>query len=373
MKTLLTLLLFPLAAFSNNLFDSHETIKIKITAPFLSLFANKQSQNLTLLDQTIDGSLEVFNDYTQEVETYEIQLKMRGNMTLGSCDFPKLKVKFKKEQTTKKRLFNRKSYDLATHCINEVTPTSNYFQKNVLSASPHRESFILNLQRDLGMASPLTRNAIIDYIDNTNTDQIVTYAHRDAFFIESTGSLIKRMNGLYPVIGTTDFSKKAMATTEDDDDAPRRLFINVKENPQVSMEEVLKLTLFQIMVANMDFFIKTDLTQSPFGDIQLWNVKLMAQDENHWSIYGNDYNLARVIENIEHTAGVVEVITAKDVAKFKITGTSAERQNVLFFYQEKKEQLYAKIETLNQDPIFKFNYKLYLDEFYKQIDKIKAN
>lgn len=373
MKTLLALLLFPLAAFSNNLFDSRETIKIKITAPFQSLFANKQSQNLTLLNQTIDGSLEVFNEYTQEVETYEIQLKMRGNMTLGSCDFPKLKVKFKKEQTTKKRLFNRKSYDLATHCINEVTPTSNYFQKNILSASPHRESFILDLQRDLGMTSPLTRNAIIDYIDNTNPDQIVTYANRDAFFIESTGNLIKRMNGLYPVIGTTDYSKKAMTSTEEEDDAPRRLFINVKENPQVNMEEVLKLTLFQVLVANMDFFIKTDLTQSPYGDIQLWNVKLMAQDENHWSIYGNDYNLAMITSN-EHTSSIMlSSYSVKDIEKFKITGTDQERLNTLNFYLEKKESLYLKIQTLNQDPTFQFNYKLFLDYFYKQIDKIKAN
>lgn len=343
---------------------------MKITAPFQTLFAKKSSNNLTELNSLIDGTLEVFNEYSKETEIYDVQLKMRGNMTLSYCDFPKLKIKFKKEQTSKKRLFNRKSYDLATHCINQVTEYSSYFTSKILAASPHRESCIFELQHDLGLVSPLTRNAVIDYIDNSLPEQIITYKNKNAFFSESTGSLTKRLNALYPVIGIKDFSKKLLPGAEDDaDDLPQRLFVNVKENPQVSLDEVLKLTLFQILVSNRDFFIKTDSTISPYGDIQLWNVKLIAQDEKKWMIYGNDFNLASIIQNGEQTESQFAA-PMKDIDKFKIIGSGQDRRKALEFYQSNKDFLYSKVETLAHDQDFQKNYKFYLDEFYKFIDTL---
>lgn len=344
---------------------------MKITAPFQTLFAKKSSHNLTELNSMIDGTLEVFNEYTQENEIYDVQLKMRGNMTLGYCDFPKLKIKFKKEQTTKKRLFNRKSYDLATHCLNQVKETDNYFKTKVLSVSPHRESFLFDLQRDVDLASPLTRNAVIDYIDNSIPDQIVTYSHKDAFLMESTGAMTKRLGGLYAVIGTTDFSKKISFGTEDDpDDLPQKLFVTVQKSPQVSVDEVLRLTLFQMLVVNLDYFIKVDETVSDYGDIQLWNVKLIAKDETQWLIYGNDYNLAMMTYNEQTDGLTLPIITSKSRDKFKTIGTDQERRNVVNFYQSKKEMLYSKIESLEKDPIFKNNYQKHLDIFYQFIDTL---
>jgi hypothetical protein len=371
MKAFFIFLLFPLAAFSNNIFDSHQTIKMKITAPFQTLFAKKSSNNLTELNSMIDGTLEVFNEYTQENEIYEVQLKMRGNMTLANCEFPKLKLKLKKEQTTKKRLFNRKSYDLATHCINQLKETDNYLKTKVLSVSPHRESFIFDLQRDIELASPLTRNAVIDYIDNSIPDQIVTYSHKDAFLIESTGAMIKRLNGLYAVVGTTDFSKKiSFGTEEDPDDLPQKLFTTVQTSPEISIDEVLRLTLFQILVVNLDYFIKVDQTMSEYGDIQLWNVKLIAKDEKKWLIYGNDYNLAMMTYNEQNDGSHIPLITSKNRDKFKSIGSVQERRSVVDFYQSKKEVLYSKIESLEKDPIFKNNYKKHLDIFYQFIDTL---
>lgn len=361
MKIILAILLLPLVSFAQNLFDSEQTLKVKITAPFQSLFDKRSDPKLFAPAHSIDGVVEVFNEFQNQSETYQVQIFMRGNMTLNECDFPKLKLKFKKEETTKKRLFNRKSYDLATHCLNHPESYED-LKKNMLSGSPHRESFALDLQSDLGLVSVLTRNAVIDYVDTSNPERIVTNANRDAFFMESTGSLIKRTGALYSVIGVTDVSKKLLVSGPDDNDVPpQRLYEYADKHPEVNIQEVLKFFLLQNLIGNMDYFVKV---KNSSEKQQLWNVKAIALNKTRWALYGNDFNLAMMVTNEEFQLDRFNGATYAARKYFSEAADSQDQRAVIEFYLMQKNKLYAKAETIKNDPSFKVKYLLCLDRFY---------
>lgn len=387
-KTLISVLIiaFNLSAFAQSIFTQSDSIKIQITAPFQQLFAKKEVPNpiMSVMKESVEGTLSVVNPLTKETEIYDVTLKMRGNHSLGVCQFPKLKIKFTKEQTAKNRYFNKKSYDIATHCMNDVSAFSEYStEKMYLASSPHREKFVYDLQEELGFVSPRTQNAIIDYVDNSDVNQLVSYSNKDAFLIESTSSMIKRLGAQYEVIGVKGFSKKAslaIMTGVEDDDLPQKLFMNVKDSSQIDVQEVIKLHLLNLLVGNFDFFVQTDENDaSGYGTLGLKNVKCVAVAEDSWKLFTNDFNLAMMLANKDQTEfqyaeamlnAMKSVIEEKVTNRIKLVGTSQDLSDVARIFIEKKVDLYNKATLLNDDPLFQKNYKLYLDIFYKQINEL---
>ncbi len=367
-------------SYARNVFEATTPIKVKITAPLKSLFEKKNySMSLTA---NVNGTLEVKNETTSQIETYDIQIAMRGNSSLSMCQFPKLKIRFKKEQTTKKRVFNRPVYDIATHCIDNKDDLDNVIADTRTMSSPHREKFIFDLQSELGLPSPLTRNAIINYIDITDLNNPTVNVNRPAFFIENTGTMIKRLNGLYSIIGKTDVSKKNLITKAKqavDDNPPRALFDNLSVQSEINAEDVIKLHLLHLLILNADFYIKLiendPLIVDGYGTLGFWNVKAMAITDKKWIVYSNDFNLAQLLAdhdqaNKQHKSFFLHYdpyIARKTSDRLSLIGTAENRRNVINFFMAKKDDLYSMLEQLQADPVFQSNVRLYLDNFYEKL------
>ena len=379
------LILVANSAHANNLFESSQPVSLTITAPFKKLFDTRSESQSVLLDsleKSVAGILQVINPNTQSLETYDVELTMRGNYTLMACQFPKLKIKFKKEQTKKDRYFNKKKYDLATHCVNSVEGITDPILTKFFSSSPHREKFLFDIQEQLSIAVPKTQNALINYIDNSES-ALIAYNQKPAFFIENKSNMIERLNGLYQVIGEYDFSKKIIqgqATNTVDDNFPRNIFKNIQDHQEINKNESIKLHLFSSLVMNYDFYIKIDSTDSRDGnkDVGFHNVKCIAISETEWRLHANDLNFASILQNNDQTSGQGRIILEsiqdanieKTITRVQKIGTTDDFNNVILFYKSKKDDLYKMADSLTQDPMFMKNYLMYLDVFYKKIDNI---
>ncbi len=315
-----------------------------------------------------------------KLETYDIEISMRGNYTLTVCQFPKLKINFKKGQTKKDRYFNKKKYDLSTHCMNSVEGITDYVQTQFFTSSPHREKFLFDIQEKLDIAVPKTQNALINYNDNSDST-ILTYSQKPAFLIESQSNMIERLNGLYQVIGENDFSKKiiqSQITGKIDESLPKNIFKNVHENVQVNKNDAIVLHFFSTLIMNNDFFINIDPSDSRNGDntAGFYNVKCIAIDENDWRLFANDLNLSNILLNTSQTEGQLALGSIQNaniedmITRVKKIGTADDLNNVINFYQLKKSDLYKMADSISHDQMFMKNYLMYLDIFYKKLESL---
>ena len=371
---------------AQNIYESSKPVSLTITAPFKSLFdkrINSTSVILLALKESIPGVLQLVNPSTMIPETYDIEILMRGNFTLSDCQFPKLKINFKKNQTKKYRYFNKKKYDLTTHCMNSVEGVTYYAQAHqFLTSSPYREKFLFDIQEELGIAVPKTQNAFIHYIDNTDST-LVTYSQKPAFFTESQSNMIERLNGLYQIIGENDFSKKIIQGQiigKVDENLPKNIFKNIQENVQINKNDAIVLHFFNALIMNYDFYIKIDPSDSRHGDhtTGFHNVKCIAINENDWRLFANDLNLSNILSNTAQTEGhghpllghIQDVDFEKMMTRLQKIGTPEDFKSVINFYLSKKSDLYKMADSISHDQMFMKNYLLYLDVFYKRLDSI---
>lgn len=388
MKFLFRFLLLVLTASivnASDLYESTQPVSLTITAPFKKLFDTRATSKSVITDsltEFINGTLSVQNPTTETIETYDVEIQMRGNQTMTACQFPKLKLKFKKDQTGKNRFINKKKYDLATHCINTVEGNLDFTQSKILSSSPHKEKFLFDIQEKLGFVVPKTQNTSITYIDNS-TSPFTTLNNKPSFLIESQSDMIERLNGLFQVIGATDYSKsiiKNQITKEIDNNPPKKLFYNIKSNSEISVNEAISLHLFNLLIRNPDFYIKTDEddTKDGYGTLGFHNVKCISVSELRWRIYPNDLNLSFLLIDSDQTAEEMTMfhtsiephINSKTVARALKIGTPEDFKNVINFYESKKSELYKMADSLSHDQIFMKNYLMYLDVFYKKLDSL---
>ncbi len=382
----ISLLILNTELLANEIFKSgQQSVQMTITAPFTQLFNKKSTdpeKTKESLTAFISGRLELINPNTQKIENYDIELRLRGNYSLDVCDFPKLKVSFKKDQITEGKFFNKTKYDLATHCKNSPTQESDRVRMKILSSSPHREKFLFDLQSELGFIVPSTQNAVITYLDSSTSPYMI-FSNKNAFLIENQSDTIKRVNGLYQIIGVNDSSKKDIRNQlleKVDKNPARKVFLSVQENHEIDKIEVIKLHIFSLLIYNNDFYIKIDTNDGPngIGKLGMHNIKCIATTERKWRIYGNDLNFSFLLTNTDQTnENMRYVLNELDTELAQTTieaaqkiGTPEDYKSVINFYQSKKSDLYKMADSISHDQMFMKNYLMYLDIFYKKLDSL---
>ena len=202
------------------LFASHETLEVEIEGPFAMLSRERPDE------EEADGKFRFTADDGTRVEL-DVLIRARGNSRRNPeiCQFPPMRLNFKKSQTDDTLFDKQDKLKVVTHCRNN---SKLYDQAVVNEYLAYR---ILNVLTDYSFRVRLVK---INYIFTDRSMVLDSYA----VFIEHNDRLGKRIGGqpvatertevseLYPAglnlasvfqyfVGNTDFSPVATAPGED--------------------------------------------------------------------------------------------------------------------------------------------------------------
>lgn len=182
--TAAAILLFPLAIVANAkdirdfdpLFDSQDTLDVEVEGPFKLLTRERPDE------EEVPGKFRYVASDGSEVE-FDIVLRTRGRNRRDKeiCEFPPLRLNFKKTQT-KDTLFDKQDkLKLVTHCASNST---RYEQAVIREYLAYR---VFNLLTDVSFRAKLVRIHYVYTDENRNVDSY-------AILIEHKDRVSKRIN-----------------------------------------------------------------------------------------------------------------------------------------------------------------------------------
>ena len=245
----LSLLVFSGAAsVASPLFDEQATLALTIEAPMRELIKKR-------LDNPVHDALIRYMDSSGEEVVLRAQLTSRGNARLDICEFPPLRLIFKKEDTKGSIFEGHRDLKLVTQCKN----------------NSDGEKWVL---QELGIYRAY--NAVTDYsyrarrLDITYLDVDSSRWKREqvAFFIEPTRQLASR----------TGLDSIRPPTIE-----PR----------QFHQGELAKYMLLQFLIANTDFSV----SRGPSGEGCCHNGRVFTEPgaQEDWVTVPYDFDQAGII------------------------------------------------------------------------------
>ena len=212
------------------LFADTEPLILRIEADFDQLKDDRDEEN-----EERDGSLIIIGaDGTEAPFPLEIRTRGRFRLQSRTCRFPPLRLDVPRSQMDGTAFENQDKLKLVTHCRD----SERYEQNTIKEYLVYR---IYNLITDLSFGARLAR---ITYVDTSGEDDPI---ERWGFVIEAEEALGERLGGEVMEEG-------------------------IQVHPaRVSLEDEMRLTLFQYMVGNTDFSIygqhNVVPVQSPEGDV----------------------------------------------------------------------------------------------------------
>jgi len=161
---------------SQPLFESHEILQLTIAAPFKTIFKERDQKS-----EYHPGALSYLDAEGNDVNL-DVKIRTRGKFRLerSTCNFPNVRVNFKKKQVENTVFHNQDKVKLVAHC---QTNREEYEQQTLLEYLIYRS---FNLFTDFSFR---VRLAQITYIDTEEDDAPVT---RYAFFIEDEDLMAAR-------------------------------------------------------------------------------------------------------------------------------------------------------------------------------------
>jgi len=154
------------------LFQSDETLQVTITAPLTSLVKERPKEDY------LPGIFQ-FTEADGSVVDLDLRIRTRGHFRHRTCDFPPLRLNFKKSQTDGTLFDKQNIMKLVVHCEN-----SNKYEQIVLRE--YLAYRIFNAITDLSFRVRLLR---VTYVDSEEQRKQKTYY---AYLIEHKKRLAKR-------------------------------------------------------------------------------------------------------------------------------------------------------------------------------------
>jgi len=207
------------------LFDAHDLLELTLKANFDTIFKDRGN------DRTYHPATLTFLAEESSFVSLDIKIKTRGKTRLrtGNCDFPPLRLNFKKKQVEHTLFANQDKLKLVTHCRTQRQAYEQYLLQEYLAYR------VYNLLTDMSFRVRLAR---ITYQDSAGRREPVT---RLAFLIEDQEAMVKR-NGAISMEG-----KKA-------------------HQKWMDAEHMVLLAVYQYMIGNTDWSVAG-----------LHNIKLIQQ------------------------------------------------------------------------------------------------
>ncbi len=303
------------------LFQNNETLQVTITAPLTSLVKERPKEDyLTGIFQ--------FTEADGTVVDLDLQIRTRGHFRHRTCDFPPLRLNFKKSQTDGTLFDKQNIMKLVVHCEN-----SNKYEQIVLRE--YLAYKILNAITDLSFRARLLRVTYVDS-DERRNEQV-----RYAFLIEHKKRLAKRHDMKEVII--------ERATTD-----------------SIQPDQLNLTSIFQFLIGNTDF---SPLAGAPGGMCC-----------HNYVLFGNDVDPIVAVPYDFDQSGFVNAPYASPSSNFRIRsvrtrlyrGRCFNNEHVLASLQEfrdGRDAIYAVIDA--QEGLTSGTRKSivgYVDKFYKLID-----
>jgi hypothetical protein len=190
------------------LFDSGDTMSVTITAPWRDIVKNEKNQS------PYPAKIE-FTDDLGNTMSLDITAERRGITRQRVCDFPPIRLRFKKEVAKGTTFRGQKSVKMVTHC----EKSDRYEQFYILEMLSYQ---MYNLITDYSFR---IRPLKVDYVDSKTGK---TNASKFAFLIEDDSDVAKR-HGL------------------------KKLNIGKVRLSQLDPKVTSEMSIFQYMIGNIDW------------------------------------------------------------------------------------------------------------------------
>ena len=322
-----TVVLLTAAAWAENgkapdpLFQNNETLQVTITAPLTTLVEERSKEDY------LPGLFQ-YTETDGAAVSLDLQIRTRGNFRHRTCDFPPLRLNFKKSQTAGTLFDKQNIMKLVVHC-----DKSSRYEQIVL-----REYLIygiFNAITDLSFRARLLRVTYVDS-DERRNEQV-----RYAFLIEHKKRLAKRHDMKEVII--------ERATTD-----------------SIQPDQLNLTSIFQFLIGNTDF---SPLAGAPGGMCC-----------HNYVLFGNDVDPIVAVPYDFDQSGFVNAPYASPSSNFRIRSV---RQRLyrgrclnnmyirasLQKFRDGRDAIYAVIDA--QEGLTSGTRKSivkYIDKFYKLID-----
>lgn len=307
---------------SGILFQSHDVLELTIEGPLHRVFRERVEDA---------GSYEAVLQYhapDSTDTTFDVELRTRGSFRLrrDNCDFPPLRVNFKRSQVEGTVFAGENKIKLVTHCQDDRDAYEQYLLQEYLIYRTY------NLFTDVSFRVRLAR---ITYIDTDGRRDPVT---KYAFFLEP---------------------KKAMAGRNGWDvlEVPRVLIGQMQQEPLVLLE------VFQFMIANTDY----DPFSPEPGDNCCHNSVPIGSYLNLVVLpVPYDFDWAGLISApYARPRSRLQIESVRDRLFRGVCRPREELESVFPLFLEKREAVYELVRTLPGFEAERVQETIeYLDEFY---------
>lgn len=337
------------------LFQSYASLNMTLSAPLDRLFsvrARANSENpQEVLNHHVTGSIE-FDDANGQKKSLPITIKLRGNTSqeLSECPFPKMRIRFNKNQIRGTLFEGNDELNLGTHCGEGGAngARSQGFGRLWHSNSPEREAFLYRMAEILEIPSYKARAVQIRYV---NTDNPSSYAQTyTAFFLEDVETIVKRHRGV-------ELRYNRGLRPVQDTERVRYNFRNLEALGPLDAEGLIKVGYFQDMINNTDWSLP--MSDRAYGFGMLWNMKVFTHSEgNQVVVMPYDFDLAYMVcENPRWRNR-----SGSSIYEFF---TEDQRRNVRDFLRAKRSDLENATNDLN--PTNRDFIRSELDLFYQAL------
>ena len=281
-----------------------------------------------LMDQMMDKEhyqhAEIIYKDGKKVNSIQTRIRVRGHFRKDTlnCDFPPLRINFKKNDIRNTIFGPQDQYRIVTHCRS----SDSHFVQYVI-----REYLVYKMYQILNPLSLNVRLAVITYEDTGGHYQAIT---RYAFLLEDEGEFASRFNA---------------------EKIDKRVTFNDLEE-----ENGLMLSLFQFMIGDTDWIVQfsKNLVILQKGD----QVYAVPYDFDYCGIVNTDYR---------NSAGYTSLTDPERIFKGKCY-THKEMKSMLRKFRRSRSKfinlLYSTRQLDNDSLIHMYNY---ISEFYNIISSRK--
>jgi len=303
------------------LFQNNETLQVTITAPLTTLVEKRAKEGY------LPGVFQ-FTEADGSVVDLDLQIRTRGHFRHRTCDFPPLRLNFKKSQTDGTLFDKQNIMKLVVHCEN----SSKYEQIVLREYLAYR---FLNAITDLSFRARLLH---VTYIDSEEQRKQQTYY---AFLIEHKKRLAKRLDRKEEII--------------------ERATIDSIQSDQLNLTSI-----FELLIANTDF---SPIASAP-GDMCCHNYVLFGNDVDPLVAIPYDFDQSGLVD--APYAGPGPNLHIRSVRTRLYRGRCFNNEHVqasLQDFRDGRDAIYAVVDT--QEGLWSGTRKSivkYIDKFYKLID-----
>lgn len=331
---------------AGSVFSFKTTLEIQVEAPLAELFKAYDNADLDAQKPSVKGSISYFDSHSGRTVKIPAKFQVKGYSSANECEFKKLELKFKKEDTVQTVFENLKSIDLNTHCSEKVTADNPYSQ----SFFNHREVVIYKMAKLLGLATYEVRPLLVKF-KNTGTPADKSAKKYQAFFVEDKSAFLRRLNA-QEFMGKNDRSYGKLAKKPQDPKDDAKYFIHdIRQHREVDLEDLYRLLLFNVLIQNTDWGLPLNEGVHSY----LWNVKVIALSPDRWVPLTHDFNFSGAVTGAHSNPQFIDSYKLADEPTIA-------RIEASFF--AKRAELYQMIDLLSNDPPGQQYLKKCLDEFF---------